>query len=106
MRIIEWSVKEGRPPSIRELMEQLNIKSSNGIRSHLTALQKKGWIRMKSGSSRGIVPVHPQVRAAICTGMLHDLCDDVPGITHFVEAMEEEFTLVFARSSGLLLAPF
>lgn len=93
--IIDSTVTLGYPPSIRELMDQLGIKSSNGVRTHLSALQKKGWIQIKHGSSRGIIPSHPKVRAAICTGMLTNLCEEVPGILHFVEAIEEEFTQAF-----------
>jgi SOS-response transcriptional repressor LexA len=95
MTIINSTVNQGYPPSIRELMEALDVKSTNGIRQHLRALQKRGWIQINHGSSRGIVPVSPQVRAAICTGMLNDLCFEVPGIIHFVEAIQEEFTQVF-----------
>lgn len=94
--IIDGTVKHGYPPTIRELMDNMGIKSNNGIRTHLLALEKKGWIKV-NGSSRGIAPVHPQVRAAICSGMLADLCGEVPGILHFAKAIEEEFTQAFGN---------
>lgn len=44
-KINEFHQKEGYFPSIRELNQQLHLKSSNTIFSHLQALIKKGYLR-------------------------------------------------------------
>ena len=44
----------GFPPSIRQIGEALNISSTNGVRAHLKALEKKGYIHRSLRTSRGI----------------------------------------------------
>lgn len=44
----------GRPPTIREIGEEFGITSTNGVRSVLDALVKKGYIRRTPLVSRGI----------------------------------------------------
>jgi repressor LexA len=44
----------GVPPSIRQIGEALGISSTNGVRAHLQALEKKGYIHRSSRTSRGI----------------------------------------------------
>lgn len=44
----------GFPPSIRQIGEALHISSTNGVRSHLKALEKKGYIQRSLRTSRGI----------------------------------------------------
>jgi repressor LexA len=44
----------GFPPSHRELMLSLGVKSQLGILKHIRALEKKGHIICRQGSSRGI----------------------------------------------------
>ncbi len=53
---------EGRPPTLREIGQQLGIASTNGVRDHLQALIDKGYIRRVERSARGIrlLPVHGQ----------------------------------------------
>ncbi len=45
---------KGRPPSIREIGEQFAIRSTNGVRAVLEALERKGYIRRDRYTSRGI----------------------------------------------------
>lgn len=52
--ICESIQKQRRPPSVRELMRRLGMKSPNGIASHLVALEKKGYIDRETGISRNI----------------------------------------------------
>ena len=42
------------PPTIREIMEEFDISSTNGVRTTLAALEKKGHIRRHARLSRGI----------------------------------------------------
>jgi repressor LexA len=44
----------GAPPTIREIMEVFEISSTNGVRTTLAALEKKGHIRRHARLSRGI----------------------------------------------------
>ncbi|MDE2889621.1 MAG: transcriptional repressor LexA [Gemmatimonadota bacterium] len=44
----------GAPPTIRETMDAFNIASTNGVRTTLAALEKKGYIRRRPMVSRGI----------------------------------------------------
>ena len=44
----------GYPPTIREIMEGFGIASTNGVRTTLAALEKKGYIRRRPMLSRGI----------------------------------------------------
>ena len=45
----------GFPPSIREMAEHMDIRSTNGVNDHLKALEKKGYIQRGSGlKSRAI----------------------------------------------------
>ena len=48
----------GVPPSIRQIGAALGISSTNGVRLHLQALQKKGYIRRSQRTSRGIVSLN------------------------------------------------
>lgn len=44
----------GRPPSIREIAAHLGIKSTNGVVDHLSALERKGYLRRAMHTARGI----------------------------------------------------
>ena len=56
LQFISDHVKEnGYPPSIREMAEHMNIRSTNGVNDHLKALEKKGYLTRKTGlKSRAI----------------------------------------------------
>jgi repressor LexA len=41
-------------PTVREIAKAMSIKSPNGVVVHLEALEKKGWIRRRPNSTRGI----------------------------------------------------
>ena len=45
---------KGYPPTIREIMGAFGIASTNGVRTTLAALEKKGYIRRHAMLSRGI----------------------------------------------------
>jgi repressor LexA len=52
-------VEKGYPPSIREIGKFFGIKSTNGVRGFLQALERKGEIRRDAHLSRGIELMHP-----------------------------------------------
>ena len=45
---------ESRPPTMREIGERFDIRSTNGVRDVLTVLEKKGYIHKTPYLSRGI----------------------------------------------------
>ena len=45
---------QGRPPTLREIGAHLKIGSTNAVRSLLSALERKGYIRRKPYLARGI----------------------------------------------------
>jgi len=44
----------GYPPSFREIAKQFGIRSTNGVKVHMDALERKGYIRRDPGLARGI----------------------------------------------------
>jgi repressor LexA len=53
--IIHGSMAErGYPPTIREIGEELGIRSTNGVNDHLKALERKGYLYRESSKSRAI----------------------------------------------------
>ncbi len=46
----------GYPPSLREIGAFMGIKSTNGVNDHLTALERKGYLRRDSMKSRALQP--------------------------------------------------
>jgi repressor LexA len=68
-------VERGFPPTLREIGEHFNIRSTNGVNDHLKALEKKGHLRREDLKSRAMRPVLPDgsgevvpLRAARGTG--------------------------------------
>jgi repressor LexA len=57
---ISASISErGFPPTLREIGEHFNIRSTNGVNDHLKALEKKGHLRREDLKSRAMRPVYP-----------------------------------------------
>lgn len=49
----EW----GYPPTIREIGDQLDIRSTNGVNDHLKALERKGYLERENSKSRALRPM-------------------------------------------------
>jgi repressor LexA len=60
----------GFPPSIRQMGTALGISSTNGVRAHLKALEKKGYIHRSLRVSRGIAMLDRVKR--VVTAAAHD----------------------------------
>jgi len=55
LQFIRDSVEaHGRPPSIREIGDHLGIRSTNGVRYHLSVLEREGFLHRQGRVSRGI----------------------------------------------------
>ncbi len=46
----------GYPPTIREIGEALEIRSTNGVNDHLKALERKGYLTRDPAKSRALIP--------------------------------------------------
>jgi repressor LexA len=63
--ILRFTEESGYPPTIREIGEEFQITSTNGVRYHLKALEAAHYVQPRErGKSRGIVPLRPRARAA------------------------------------------
>jgi len=54
--IVHESENRGFPPTIREIGEEMDIKSTNGVNDHLKALERKGYLTRGEQQSRSLVP--------------------------------------------------
>ena len=52
---LKYSIlNRGFPPSVREICDAVNLKSTSSVHSHLEALEKNGYIRRDSTKTRAI----------------------------------------------------
>lgn len=60
-QILEFITKrigeQGYPPTIREIGEEMGIRSTNGVNDHLKALERKGFLKREVLKSRALRPV-------------------------------------------------
>ena len=56
--------KTGFPPTRANICKELGFKSPNSAETHLRALEKKGFISIESGASRGISIINSQVHSS------------------------------------------
>ncbi len=52
--IKQFLESNGYPPTLREIGKRFNIASTFGVKRHLDALAKKGYLNIESNASRGI----------------------------------------------------
>ena len=52
--IEQFRTENGYPPTLREIGKKFDISSTFGVKRHLEALVKKGYIAVESNASRGI----------------------------------------------------
>ncbi|MBK7861461.1 MAG: transcriptional repressor LexA [Archangiaceae bacterium] len=64
--IVKESEDRGFPPTIREIGEEMDIRSTNGVNDHLKALERKGYLTRGEQQSRSLVPTK---RARLVLGM-------------------------------------
>ncbi len=57
LRFIAQQIEDaGYPPTIREIGEALDIRSTNGVNDHLKALERKGYLSRDPVKSRALIP--------------------------------------------------
>jgi repressor LexA len=60
LRIIETSVtKRGYVPTLQEMAQAMDIASLQGVKDHLSALERKGYLRRTPGRRRAIEVIQP-----------------------------------------------
>ncbi len=52
--ILQFIEENGYPPTLREIGRKFGISSTFGVKRHLDALVKKGYLNIESNASRGI----------------------------------------------------
>lgn len=88
--------ENGYPPTVKEIMVHFNFASPTAVTTHLTALEKKGYVKKTGKRARGSVPIdtsekgnHNMVRIPLLSnevkaGLLMDVAD---------ETVEETYSL-------------
>ena len=90
----------GIPPSMREIGEKFNIRSTNGVEGHLAALERGGHIVRERGKSRGI-SLHAEARSMATIPLLGRVAAGAPVLSP--ENREAEVTVdlpLFSLRSG------
>lgn len=60
--ILKFIEERGAPPTLREITERFEMSSPASAQGHLEALKKKGYIRRRGFSARGIEPIWERIR--------------------------------------------
>ena len=55
--IVHHIDEHGYPPTIREIGDHFEIKSTNGVNDHLKALERKGYLARQDAKSRALRPL-------------------------------------------------
>lgn len=53
--IRDYQAEHGYAPTIREIGDRMGITSTNGVKDHMIALEKKGYIRCGTAQARAVV---------------------------------------------------
>jgi repressor LexA len=97
--------EHGFPPTVREICREFEIRSTKGVTDHLSALEKKGYIKKRREASRGIDIVNrrPQREDALGIPILGRIAAGLPLLA--VENHDGEITLDRSLApSGTLFA--
>ena len=90
----KFTAENGYPPTVKEVMAKFNFASPTAVTTHLTALEKKGFVKKTGNRARGSVPVNilknndtiniPLLSNEMKSGLLMDVAN---------ETIEETFAL-------------
>jgi repressor LexA len=59
--ICQFKDENGYPPTLREIGKHFGISSTFGVKRHLDALEKKGYVAILNNMSRGIAILKPEL---------------------------------------------
>ena len=79
--------ENGYPPTVKEIMVHFNFASTTAVTTHLTALEKKGYVKKTGKRARGSVPINtvekkdnlikiPLLTNEVKAGLLMDVSDE------------------------------
>lgn len=79
--------ENGYPPTVKEIMVHFNFASPTAVTTHLTALEKKGYVKKTGKRARGSVPINtvekkdnlikiPLLTNEVKAGLLMDVSDE------------------------------
>jgi repressor LexA len=99
--------KNGTPPSQREIAAELGVNGTAGIMKHLKALEKKGFLNRREGSSRGIILPPPAsqgtslpIVGAVRAGLPHPPVEDIEGFFSIDQSQTKSGGSFFLRVKG------
>jgi repressor LexA len=89
---IETSIEEqGYPPTLREICEALEIRSTNGVNDHIKALIRKGYLEREESKSRGLRPCESRRSNVVRVPLLGQVAAGEPMLA--VESSDESLQL-------------
>ena len=79
--------ENGYPPTVKEIMVHFNFASPTAVTTHLTSLEKKGYVKKTGKRARGSVPINtvekkdnlikiPLLTNEVKAGLLMDVSDE------------------------------
>jgi repressor LexA len=98
--IVETVTQRGYPPTVREIGEHFDMRSTGSVRDHLSALERKGFIRRAANTSRGIELVNLQDRPGANTMAVPLLGQIAAGAPLLAVENQEDTLNVDARLFG------
>lgn len=83
----KFTNENGYPPTVKEMMAKFNFASPTAVTTHLTALEKKGYVKKVVNRARGSVPVNrnknydmvniPLLSNEVKGGLLMDVAEEI-----------------------------
>lgn len=105
--ISDFIERVGCPPTLREIAECLGINGTLGVMKHLNALEKKGFLSRREGSSRGIVLPQPASQASslpivgvVRAGQPQPPVEDIEGFFSIDQTQAKSDGAFFLRVKG------
>jgi len=65
--IVNTIENHGYPPTLREIGNHMDIRSTNGVNDHLKALERKGYLKKGSLRARALTPIIPEEKKRAST---------------------------------------
>ncbi|MBN2374572.1 transcriptional repressor LexA [bacterium] len=101
-RVLDFLIRQirikGYPPTVREIAADLGISGPKGAKKFLDILERKGYIRRISGSSRAIEILHPAVPQTCMVPVIGRIMAGSPILA--VENMEGEIAVDTSLARG------
>ena len=105
--VTSYIERNGTPPSLREIAGELGVNGTLGIMKHLKALEMKGFLSRREGSSRGIVLPQPASQATslpivgvVRAGQPQPPVEDIEGFFSIDQTQAKSGGTFFLRVTG------